>query len=87
MHALIAMGILYFWFRGHWFARILVFLFTIPALFFLTVGKVPDTMFAAIPYLISLPIMAWLVAGLPVYLQRRKVPFLPQSRLRLIPGD
>lgn len=79
------LGWLYFWLRGHWFARVLGFFF-FGAWFTLCGGKkiMGDTAepLSAAFYVLGSLIIAWLVASLPIYYHRggwrRHIPRLPR---------
>jgi hypothetical protein len=66
MHFLIGLGLfvvlLYWWLIGHWFARVLVFLL------FAVLGALISAGNGAA--MIAAGVLAWFVAGLPIYYQR-----------------
>lgn len=68
MWPLVGLGVFYFWLKGHWFARILAFIFLVPTIV-VCAGKSMspvDWPYAA-AFLISAVVISWLISGLPIY--------------------
>lgn len=66
-------ALLYFWLRGHWFARILVFL-PIGVFGFVAGSNVaPTYMVVALIFGAIGVIAAWFISGLPIYYWRHKI--------------
>lgn len=98
MHILVgislALGLLYFWLIGWWFARVILFLGLAPVVGLLigaTVSPSPvrfDSPDFLLPATLGV-VLAWLIAALPTYYWRRQLrlalgaPFTP-SRLRTL---
>lgn len=71
MWAIVGAAALYFWLRGHWFARVLAFVVFIPTIS-VCAGKPlpPAGAIGAVIFLVSVIVLAWLTSGLPIYVRR-----------------
>jgi hypothetical protein len=67
----LALGLLYFWLLGHWFARVLVFLALIPCLIMAArlFAEGYSWGYAGL-FVLAFP-AAWLVAGVPIWVRKR----------------
>ena len=94
--AALAAAVLYLWLRGHWFARVLVFLglllpgvlvFATPAVWS-GFSSMPGSI---VPVWVLGGIAAWFVSGLPIYIRRWRFRFIarhyPGALIRLYPQD
>lgn len=82
---LLACALLYFWLLGHWFARVLVFLLLTAALgfvgaAFVAVHSGPDANAGAVGGAAMGILLAWPLAGLPVYFWRWHISNLAKQQ-------
>lgn len=76
MYGIVGLGVLYWWLRGHWFARVLAFIFFVPVVVvgpgkMIPNANLPPTYSAAygLVMLASCIAIAWLISGLPIYIR------------------
>lgn len=90
---LLSIVLLYFWLIGHWFARVLVFLGLAGPTAFLALIVVPPSSGGNVGVAAVCGVVAWFVAGIPIYywrgLQRQQIQrgleMLYPSQYQLIP--
>lgn len=92
MYGVVGLGVLYWWLRGHWFGRVLAFIFLVPVVVMGPAKMIPNPdlppEYGAVYGLVMLTsciVIAWLVSGLPIYVRarRQRVDLALRSRAEL----